>query len=193
MILFPLARQRGGRCGSGVPVGSDVCRGCGHVLHSPERLRAAGALYLAPGLPLTSAAAYLLAVVTRVVLRPATRCATREARGGRVLVYGSVGFVLAPGASGLLMSAWQVSYGRCNLKVKALALTEPGERPMNVRARNYLPSARYLSRGLPARMRRTRGAPSGRPAAMRASEAATARPNANAECGFGVARVSPAS
>ena len=42
-MLFPLlARQGCGRCGAGVPVWSDVCRGCGHVLHSARRLRAAG-------------------------------------------------------------------------------------------------------------------------------------------------------
>lgn len=35
-MLFPLlARQGCGRCGAGVPVWSDVCQGCGHVLHSP--------------------------------------------------------------------------------------------------------------------------------------------------------------
>jgi hypothetical protein len=70
-MLYPLlARQGCGRCGAGVPVWSDVCQGCGHVLHSARRLRAAGVLYLFLGLVLTAGAVCLLALITRMVLYP---------------------------------------------------------------------------------------------------------------------------
>ncbi len=117
MILFPLARQSCGRCGSGVTVWSDLCGGCGHVLHAPERLRAAGALYLALGLLLTSAAGHLLAAVTRAVIRPDGSLRFSGGAWGLVLAYGSLGFVLTLGVTGLLMGAWQLAYGRRNLKM----------------------------------------------------------------------------
>jgi len=117
-MLFPLlARQGCGRCGAGVPVWSDVCRGCGHVLHSARRLRAAGVLYLFLGLVLTAPAVYLLAVITRMVLYPDGSGRYTGGAWGLVLAYGSLGFVLTLGVTGLLMGAWQVVYGRRNLKL----------------------------------------------------------------------------
>ncbi|HEX8353511.1 MAG TPA: hypothetical protein VF611_11465 [Pyrinomonadaceae bacterium] len=117
-MLFPLlARQGCGRCGAGVPVWSDVCQGCGHVLHSAGRLRAAGVLYLVLGLLLTAPAVYLLAVITRMILHPDGSGRYTGGVWGLVLAYGSLGFVLTLGVTGLLMGAWQVVYGRRNLNM----------------------------------------------------------------------------
>lgn len=117
-MLFPLlARQGCGRRGAGVPVWSDVCRGCRHVLHTARRLRAAGVLYLFLGLALTAGTVYLLAVITRMVLYPDGSGLYTGGVWGLVLVYGSLGFVLTLGVTALLMGAWQVVYGRRNLKL----------------------------------------------------------------------------
>jgi MFS family permease len=124
MRILLLRRPCGG-CGSAAPVWSDVCLRCGRVLHPPERLRAAGVLYLGLGVLLTGAAAYLIALVAGIVARSddpeATWRFTGDA-GALALVFGALGFVLVVGVTGLLMGLWQIRHGRRNLALVRLAM-----------------------------------------------------------------------
>lgn len=111
-------RQPCGACGAGTPVWSDVCVHCGVVLHPPERLRAAGVLYLVLGGLLAGGAAYLMVLVARIVARSDDPDATTRFDGSAwqlALVFGALGFPLLLGVTGILMGVWQVRHGRRNL------------------------------------------------------------------------------
>lgn len=113
-----LMRQRCGGCGAASPAWTDVCSGCGVVLHPPGRLRAAGVLYLVLGSLLTGLATYLIVKIAGMVARSGDPEATGRFTGtwGQLaLVYGALGFVLLIGVTGLLMGVWQVLHGRRNL------------------------------------------------------------------------------
>jgi hypothetical protein len=68
-----LMRQRCGGCGAESPAWTDVCSGCGVVLHPPGRLRAAGVLYLVLGSLLTGGATYLIVQIAGMVALSADR------------------------------------------------------------------------------------------------------------------------
>jgi uncharacterized membrane protein YsdA (DUF1294 family) len=110
-----LTRQTCGHCGSGTPMWSDVCGQCGTVIHSARRLRAAGVLYMVLGLILSGAAAYLLTLITGRILGaddPEKVARLSESAWTVLLAYGTLGFVLVLGVTGILMGAWQIRHGR---------------------------------------------------------------------------------
>lgn len=113
-----LMRQRCGGCGAESPAWTDVCSGCGVVLHPPGRLRAAGVLYLVLGSLLTGGAAYLIVVIAGMVALADDPEATGRFTGTGwqlALVYSALGFLLLIGVTGILMGVWQVLHGRRNL------------------------------------------------------------------------------
>lgn len=113
-----LMKQRCGACGAASPMWTDVCSGCGVVMHPPGRLRAAGVLYLVLGSLLTGGTTYLIVQIAGMVARSADPEATGRFTGTwrqLALVYSALGFVLLIGVTGILMGVWQVLHGRRNL------------------------------------------------------------------------------
>ena len=98
---------------------SDVCTQCGIVLHSARSLRAAGVLYLVLGLFLSTVATYVMLMITGIILPSDDTQSNIRLSGtwGAVLVFGFLSFVLLVGVIATLMGAWQVRYGRRNLKL----------------------------------------------------------------------------
>lgn len=120
-----LMRQRCGGCGAESPAWTDVCSGCGVVLHPPGRLRAAGVLYLVLGSLLTGGATYLIVLIAGMVALSDDPEATGRFTGTvwqLVLVYSALGFVLLIGVTGILMGVWQVLHGRRNLMLVRVAM-----------------------------------------------------------------------
>ena len=115
-----LMRQECGACGGSTPVWSDVCAQCGLVLHSGRRLRVAGVVYLVLGLFLSTAATYVMLMLTGIIPNSDDPKSTIRFSGGAwgaALVFGAVSFVLLVGVTASLMGAWQIRYGRRNLKL----------------------------------------------------------------------------
>lgn len=115
-----VAKQRCRRCGSATPIWSDVCDGCGVLLHPPRRLRQAGVLYLLLGTLLTAPAVYMILWVADVMAHSDDPGAATRFTGGpwdAALVFAVLGFVLLLGITGLAMGAWQVVHGRRNLRL----------------------------------------------------------------------------
>ena len=113
-------QQGCGACGGSVPMWSDVCAQCGLVLHSARRLRAAGVLYLVLGLVLSSGVTYLMLLlggIMRTSDDPTSTIRFSGGTSGAVLVFGILSFVLLIGVIAILMGAWQIRYGRRNLKL----------------------------------------------------------------------------
>lgn len=120
-----LMRQRCGRCGSTTPIWSAVCSGCGEILVSPRQLRRAGVLYLVLGSLITFPGLYMIAWVAVIMARSDDPEATTRFTGDAwdaVLVFAFLGFVLTVGIVGLLMGAWQVKYGRRNLRLVSVVI-----------------------------------------------------------------------
>ena len=120
-----LMRQRCGGCGAESPAWTDVCSGCGVVLHPPGRLRAAGVLYIVLGSLLTGLATYLVVQIAGMVARSGDPEATGRFTGTvwqLALVYSALGFVLLVGVTVILMGVWQVLHGRRNLKLVRVAM-----------------------------------------------------------------------
>ncbi len=120
-----LMRQRCGGCGAESPAWTDVCSGCGVVLHPPGRLRAAGVLYLVLGSLLTVGATYLIVLIAGMVALSDDPEATGRFTGTvwqLALVYSALGFVLLIGVTGILMGVWQVLHGRRNLMLVRVAV-----------------------------------------------------------------------
>jgi hypothetical protein len=121
-ILF--SRQDCGRCSFGVPIWSDTCPRCGLILHSAKRLRVAGALYLAIGLLLSAAAAYLIVLIAGISRSGDPQAKTRFSGGGweATLIFGALSFVLLLGVIGILMGVWQIRHGRRNPKLVRIVI-----------------------------------------------------------------------
>ncbi len=120
-----LMRQRCGGCGAASPAWTDVCQGCGVVMHPPGRLRAAGVIYLVLGSLLTGGATYLIVLIAGVVARSDDPEATTRFSGTGwhlALAFGALGFVLLIGVTGILMGVWQVLHGRRNLALVRVAM-----------------------------------------------------------------------
>lgn len=113
-----LMKQRCGACGAASPMWTDVCSGCGVVMHPPRPLRVAGVIYLVLSLLLTGGATYLMVATAGIVSRSGDPEATTRFSGTwwqMALVFGALGFVLLIGVTGILMGVWQVLHGRRNL------------------------------------------------------------------------------